>query len=195
MHPATCVSTSTETHTSPLCRAAENGHVDVVDCLLRHAMFDPSADGNRAIWLAAQRGHVAVVERLLKDEPVDPSARDNFAVCSQRPPRRRQTPTAARQARRSVGHATTRPSDSLRRTATSPSSIGCWKTDASTSLSLFNTRIRVSRTLDRDRIRPLGPWSTSSFSALRHRVRFRFVTSSRVPRTTSPACVCRCVPL
>ncbi len=33
-----------------LVRAAENGHV-VKFLLLRHAMFDPSADGNRAIWL------------------------------------------------------------------------------------------------------------------------------------------------
>jgi ankyrin repeat protein len=36
-----------------LMRAAESGHVDVVDCLLRHAMFDPSADDNSAIRLAA----------------------------------------------------------------------------------------------------------------------------------------------
>jgi hypothetical protein len=63
-----------------LVRAAENGHVDVVDCLLRHAMFDPSADNNRAIRLAAENGHLAVVERLLRDERVDPSARDNFVV-------------------------------------------------------------------------------------------------------------------
>jgi ankyrin repeat protein len=63
-----------------LVRAAENGHVDVVDYLLRHAMFDPSADDNRAIRLAAAKGHLAVVERLLQDERVDPTANDNFAV-------------------------------------------------------------------------------------------------------------------
>jgi ankyrin repeat protein len=63
-----------------LWRAAENGHVDVVDCLLRHAMFDPSADRNRAIRLAAEHGHLAVVERLLLDARVDPSANDNYAV-------------------------------------------------------------------------------------------------------------------
>jgi ankyrin repeat protein len=63
-----------------LVRAAENGHVDVVDCLLRHAMFDPSADDNRAIRLAAEHGHLAVVERLLQDARVDPSAYDNYAV-------------------------------------------------------------------------------------------------------------------
>jgi ankyrin repeat protein len=63
-----------------LVRAAQNDHVDVVDCLLRHAMFDPSADDNRAIRLAAGNGHIAVVERLLQDLRVDPSADDSFAV-------------------------------------------------------------------------------------------------------------------
>jgi hypothetical protein len=63
-----------------LVRAAQNGHVDVVDCLLRHAMFDPSVDGNRAIRQAAWNGHLAVVERLLQDRRVDPSAKHNFAV-------------------------------------------------------------------------------------------------------------------
>jgi hypothetical protein len=60
--------------------AAENGHVDVVDCLLRHAMFDPSVNGNCAFQRAAQNGHLAVVDRLLRDARVDPSADDNFAV-------------------------------------------------------------------------------------------------------------------
>ncbi len=63
-----------------LVRAAANGHVDVVKFLLRHAMLDPAANGNCAIWLAAQCGHLAVVERLLQDRRVDPSARDNHAV-------------------------------------------------------------------------------------------------------------------
>jgi hypothetical protein len=61
-------------------RAAENGHVDVVDYLLRHAMFDPSTYGNRAIQSAATNGHFAVVERLLQDKRVDPSASNNYAV-------------------------------------------------------------------------------------------------------------------
>jgi hypothetical protein len=63
-----------------LMRAAENGHVDVVDCLLRHAMFDPSADGNRAFRWAAEKGHLDVLERLLQDKRVDPSADNNGAV-------------------------------------------------------------------------------------------------------------------
>ena len=61
-------------------RAAENGHVDVVDCLLRHAMFDPSADDNHAIRLAARNGHLAVVERLLQDLRVDPSDFKSLAI-------------------------------------------------------------------------------------------------------------------
>jgi surface antigen len=63
-----------------LVRAAANGHVDVVDYLIRHAMFDPSGDANRAIQEAAVSGHIAVVERLLQDERVDPSANENYAV-------------------------------------------------------------------------------------------------------------------
>jgi len=62
-----------------LWRAIENGHVDVVDYFLRHAMFDPSGD-NYAIGLAAKNGHLAVVDRLLQDKRVDPSASDNYAV-------------------------------------------------------------------------------------------------------------------
>jgi ankyrin repeat protein len=65
-----------------LFRAAQNGHIDVVDYLLRRAMFDPSVDGNRAIQLASLNGHLAVVERLMdmQDERVDPSANDNYSV-------------------------------------------------------------------------------------------------------------------
>jgi hypothetical protein len=58
----------------------ENGHVDVVDYLLRHAMFDPSACNNHSVRWAAKNGHLAVVERLLQDKRVDPSADDNYAV-------------------------------------------------------------------------------------------------------------------
>jgi ankyrin repeat protein len=63
-----------------LVRAAENGHVDVVDCLLRNAMFDPSTDDNSTIKMAAANGHLAVVERLLLDPRVDPTADDNDAI-------------------------------------------------------------------------------------------------------------------
>jgi len=63
-----------------LVSAVENGHVDVVDYFLQHAMFDPSAGDNIAVRMAAYCGHLAVVERLLQDKRVDPSARDNYAV-------------------------------------------------------------------------------------------------------------------
>jgi ankyrin repeat protein len=62
-----------------LVRAAENGHVDVVDCLLRYAVY-PSYHGNRAIQSAATNGHLAVVERLLRDKRFDPSDDDSYAV-------------------------------------------------------------------------------------------------------------------
>jgi hypothetical protein len=63
-----------------LVRAAQNGHVDVVDCLLQYAMFDPSFNDNSAIRLAAHFGHLAVVERLLEDVRVDPSANNDRAI-------------------------------------------------------------------------------------------------------------------
>jgi hypothetical protein len=65
---------------SALVSAVGNGHVDVVDYLLRNAIFDPSARDNYAIGLDAHNGHLGVVERLLQDKRVDPSARNNFAV-------------------------------------------------------------------------------------------------------------------
>jgi ankyrin repeat protein len=49
-----------------LLSAVREGHVDIVDYFLRHAMFDPSADDTFAIRLAAANGHLAVVERLLQ---------------------------------------------------------------------------------------------------------------------------------
>jgi hypothetical protein len=58
---------------SALWRAALYGHVHVVDYLIRHAMFDPSVDGNCAIRQAAWSGYLAVVERLLQDERVKSS--------------------------------------------------------------------------------------------------------------------------
>jgi ankyrin repeat protein len=66
-----------------LVSAVENGHVEIVDYLLRHAMFDPSARdnyGNYAIALAAEFGHLAIVERLLQDPRVDPSADYNCSL-------------------------------------------------------------------------------------------------------------------
>jgi hypothetical protein len=65
---------------SALVSAVGNGHVDVVDYLLRNAIFDPSARDNYAIGLAALYGRLAVVERLLQHERVDPSADNNGAV-------------------------------------------------------------------------------------------------------------------
>jgi hypothetical protein len=57
-----------------------NGHLVVVDRLLRDERVDPSADDNCAIGWASSNGHIAVVERLLQDRRIDPSATDNYAV-------------------------------------------------------------------------------------------------------------------
>jgi surface antigen len=61
-------------------RAAENGHVAVVDQLLRDPRVDSSFYDNEAVLYAARNGHLAIVEQLLQDKRVDPSARNNLAV-------------------------------------------------------------------------------------------------------------------
>ena len=58
--------------------AAHNGHLVVVEFLLKDRRIDPSAH-NQAIREAVDNGHTAVVELLLKDTRVDPSADDNDA--------------------------------------------------------------------------------------------------------------------
>jgi hypothetical protein len=115
-----------------LVRAAAKGQVDVVDCLLRHAMFDPSADDNRAILLAARKATSqssndcyktsALIRRPATTTPCDrllvtATSWSSSDCCktrvSLRPP------------------ATTTPSDGLLRTATLRSSNDCCKTSAS----------------------------------------------------------------
>ena len=60
--------------------ACSNGHVHVVDRLLRYARVDPSANYNRAMNDAVWNGHVKVVDLLLRDGRVDPSAEQNYAI-------------------------------------------------------------------------------------------------------------------
>jgi hypothetical protein len=67
-------------HHVALVSAVKNGHVEIVDYLIRHAMFDPSSRDNHAVRWAARDGHLAVVDRLLQDKRVVPSAKDNHAV-------------------------------------------------------------------------------------------------------------------
>lgn len=67
-----------------LCLAAQNGHAQVVERLLREEdvmelLIDPESDG-APIWLAATAGHVGVLEHLLADPRVDPSASRNAAL-------------------------------------------------------------------------------------------------------------------
>ena len=60
--------------------ASLNGHLAVVDRLLKDPRVDPSANDNYAIRLSSYYGHHLVVDRLLQDPRVDPSAADNEAI-------------------------------------------------------------------------------------------------------------------
>jgi hypothetical protein len=60
--------------------AAEDGHLAVVDRLMRDQRVDPAAGDNAAIACAACNGHHTVVERLLQDPRVDPAAGDNAVI-------------------------------------------------------------------------------------------------------------------
>jgi surface antigen len=60
--------------------ASQNGHLAVVERLLKDERVDSSANDNHAIRSSSEKGYVAVVERLLQDERVDPSAEDNYAI-------------------------------------------------------------------------------------------------------------------
>ena len=58
--------------------AAENGHVAVVDCLLRDPRVDPTQEnvirmGDQALIYAVRNSHLLVVRRLLEDDRIDPS--------------------------------------------------------------------------------------------------------------------------
>ena len=57
-----------------------NGHLQVVETLLKDLRVDPSADNQYAIRFAAYNGHLQVVETLLKDSRVDPSANNQYAI-------------------------------------------------------------------------------------------------------------------
>lgn len=58
----------------------DQGHIDVMNLLLRDSRIDPSANNNEAFLDAVTFGHVAMVELLLKDPRVDPSDQDNTAI-------------------------------------------------------------------------------------------------------------------
>ena len=60
--------------------ASGNGHVEVVELLLRDERVDPSVRDQQALYWAAVRGHMPVLERLLRDERVDPSANGQCAI-------------------------------------------------------------------------------------------------------------------
>ncbi|RYP44175.1 hypothetical protein DL768_009323 [Monosporascus sp. mg162] len=64
---------------TPLSRGAENGHVAVVNLLLKQDSVDPDSkdnDGQTPLSFAAENGHVCMVELLLAMDGVDPDFKD-----------------------------------------------------------------------------------------------------------------------
>ena len=69
--------------TTPLIRAAENGHEDVVSCLINNGA-DPNvadAHGGNPLHMSAQNGHKSVV-KLLLDGGADPNRADDYGMTS-----------------------------------------------------------------------------------------------------------------
>ena len=60
--------------------ASTNGHLSVVDQLMRDPRVDPSDHYNLAIREASMNGHLAVVDRLLQDPRVNPRVYDNEPI-------------------------------------------------------------------------------------------------------------------
>ena len=56
--------------------SCKNGHLELVELLLKHPMVSPQAEDDYCIRLASQNGHVEIVKLLLADDRVTPSARD-----------------------------------------------------------------------------------------------------------------------
>lgn len=63
-----------------LTEAAEHGHIDVIELILRDGRVDPSSSENCAVWWACASGHLEIVKILLNDPRVDPSDDDNGAI-------------------------------------------------------------------------------------------------------------------
>jgi uncharacterized protein len=58
---------------TPLIFAASNGHLDVVDCLLRHNadVKVKNQQGRTALIVACHQGHTDVVNRMIQEKEVD----------------------------------------------------------------------------------------------------------------------------
>lgn len=70
-------------HGPPLCVAAEEGQLDVVDTLLKHPQVNPAetnANGENALHCAARTRNRYTIERLLRDERVEKVRRDSNGV-------------------------------------------------------------------------------------------------------------------
>ena len=60
--------------------ASREGHLEIVERLLKDPRVDPGSSYNWAIREASREGHLEVVERLLKDPRVDPGSSYNWAI-------------------------------------------------------------------------------------------------------------------
>jgi hypothetical protein len=60
--------------------ASKQGHLDVVELLLRDPRVDAAALDNAPLRRACYAGHVSVVKRLLADPRVDPTAGNHDAI-------------------------------------------------------------------------------------------------------------------
>src|SRR5690606_6818132 len=66
--------------TTTLSYASTNGHLEIVQELLKDNRVNPSAQGNEAIRVASKNGHLEIVRELLKDNRVDPSTLNNWTI-------------------------------------------------------------------------------------------------------------------
>lgn len=56
------------------------GHLNVVELLMKDTRVNPADQRNEAIILASMKGHLAIVKRLMEDVRVDPSDQDNTPI-------------------------------------------------------------------------------------------------------------------
>jgi ankyrin repeat protein len=67
---------------NPIGIAAEYGHFEITELLLKYKAFNPSKNNNWAIRYAAKNGHTNIVSILLKDKRVNPTDNKNWAIRS-----------------------------------------------------------------------------------------------------------------
>ncbi|KAI8609874.1 ankyrin repeat-containing domain protein [Chytriomyces sp. MP71] len=72
--------TTFESHSLALAVAASYGHQTLLELMISHFKFDPSASGHVALQWACKNGELGAVQLLLADENVRPDAVSNLAL-------------------------------------------------------------------------------------------------------------------